>query len=269
MRIDLGIDDVRLEVGASPRDASTLQMVVDPSQEDGLRRHLHQILETFVVKEKASQSWTAVQSDVAEQTDADDLPEETQHQMRLALGQIVGIDVHNVATDSLGGNQGQGQILKLPVDREVLLIDRPLINCVRAGVVDDFAQQNTILDAQIQSLALAVDGQQMLQILVMAQIRVDPVGEGQLLLEAHRMGGALGRDARHAAKGLQVLLLGDDGLECAGHILALQVQAQCLELLQIQFALEGGLFALALVLINHLAHLVAGQLEAHLIEGIL
>jgi len=109
----------------------------------------------------------------------------------------------------------------------------------------------------------------MLQILVMAQIRVDPVGEGQLLLEAHRMGGALGRDARHAAKGLQVLLLGDDGLECAGHILALQVQAQCLELLQIQFALEGGLFALALVLINHLAHLVAGQLEAHLIEGIL
>lgn len=205
---------------------------------------------------------------MAKQTDADDLPEKTQHQMWLALGQIVGIDVYDVASNRLGGNQGQGQVLKLPVDGEVLLVDRTLIDCVRAGVVDNFAQQNTILDAQIQALALAIDGQQMLQILVVAQIRVNPVGEGQLLLEAHRMGGALRRNARHAAQGLQVLLLGDDRLECAGHILALQVQAQCLELLQIQFALEGSqLFAL--VLVNHFAHLVAGQLEAHLVEGIL
>lgn len=51
MRIDLGIDDVRLEVGAPPRDAGSLQMMVDPTQKDGLRRHLHQILETFVVEE--------------------------------------------------------------------------------------------------------------------------------------------------------------------------------------------------------------------------
>lgn len=268
MRVDLRVDNVRLEVGATTRDAGTLQVMVHPAQEDGLRGHLHEVLQPLVVEEEAGQARAAVQGDVAEEADADDLPEEAQDQMGLALGQVVGVDVDDVAADGLGGDQGEGQILKLPVDGQVLLVDRPLVDRVRAGVVDDLAQQDAVLDALVEALALPVDGQEVLQVLVVAQVRVDPVGEGQLLLESHRVGGALRGDARHAAESLEVLLLGDDRLEGTGHVLALQVEAQGLELLQVELALVGGaLFAFEFV--DHLAHLVAGQLEAHLVEGVL
>lgn len=268
MRIDLRVDNVRLEVGAATRDASAFQMMIDPAQEDCLRGHLHQILETLVVEQQSSKAGTAVQSDVTEETDADDLPQQTEHQMRLALGQIVGIDVDNVAANGLRGDQGKRQVLELTIDGQVLLVNGALIDGVGAGVVDDLAQQDAVLDGLIETLALGIDGQQVLQILVVSQIRVNPIGEGQLLLQAHRMCGALRRYARHAAQGLEVLLLGDDRLECARYILGLEVQAQCLEFLQVQFTLvRCALFVLELV--DHLAHLVASQLEAHLVEGIL
>ena len=41
----------------------------------------------------------------------DDLPEEAQHEVRRALGQVVGVDVDDVAPDALGRGEGQREVL--------------------------------------------------------------------------------------------------------------------------------------------------------------
>ena len=52
-----------------------------------------------------------LETDLVEQSNPDDLPEQSQHQVRRPLGQIVGVDVDNVAANTLGRGQGQGEVL--------------------------------------------------------------------------------------------------------------------------------------------------------------
>lgn len=59
--------------------------------------------------------------------------------MGFPFGQVVGVDVNNVATDWLGRVQGQRQIFVFRVQSQVFLVDGPLINRIRTRVIDDFA----------------------------------------------------------------------------------------------------------------------------------
>ena len=59
--------------------------------------------------------------------------------MGLALGQIVGVNIDDVTADGLGGEEAEREVLVFRVQRQALLVDGALIDCVRAGVVDDFA----------------------------------------------------------------------------------------------------------------------------------
>ena len=45
----------------------------------------------------------------------------------------------------------------------------------------------TVLDCVVEAGAGVVEGEDVVQVLVPAQVRVDPVGEGQLLLRPHRV----------------------------------------------------------------------------------
>lgn len=102
----------------------------------------------------------------------------------------------------------------------------------------------------------------------MQQVAVDPFAEGNLFFESHRVGGALSRAGRHAAERLQVLLLGDDACEGARHFLRLQVDADFLELAEVELSRRLQLLLVA-ELVDHQADLIAGQFEADLIERIL
>ena len=57
--------------------------------------------------------------------------------MRLALGQIVGVNVDDVTADGLSGEEAQREVLVLRVQGQTLLVDGALVNRVRTGVVDD------------------------------------------------------------------------------------------------------------------------------------
>ena len=72
-------------------------------------------------------------------THADDLPEEAEDEMGFAFGEVVGVDVDDVAADRLGRIEGQRQVLVLRVQRQVLRVDRPLVDRVRAREVHHFA----------------------------------------------------------------------------------------------------------------------------------
>jgi len=60
-------------------------------------------------------------------------------------------------------------------------------------MIDDFAEQNTILHSVIQGLAFRINGQKMFQISVVTQITVDPIREGELFLKSNRMCGPFTR----------------------------------------------------------------------------
>ena len=61
--------------------------------------------------------------------------------MRLALGQIVGVNIDDVTADGLGREEAEREVLVFRVQRQALLVDGALIDGVRAGVVDDFAAE--------------------------------------------------------------------------------------------------------------------------------
>lgn len=72
----------------------------------------------------------------------DDLPQETEDEVRLALGQVVSVDVDDVAADRLRRVQGKRQVLVFRVQRQVSFVDGTLVDRIRARVIDDFAAKN-------------------------------------------------------------------------------------------------------------------------------
>lgn len=128
-------------------------------------------------------------------------------------------------------------------------------------------EEDAILDLVVERLALGVDGQQVLEVLVEGEVGVDPVAEGELLLEAHRVGGADAGGRRDAAQRLQVLLLRYHLLEARARVAGAQLLAQLLELLEAQ---PAALLRppLVVVLLDHPAHLVARHLEAALVQRV-
>ena len=122
-------------------DSGPLQLVVDPPQQHRLGRQLHQVLHLLPGHQQVGQAGALVQADLVEQAYPDDLPQEAQDQVLLALDQVVGVDVDHVAADGLGRVEGEGQVLHLGVHAGTgLLVDRALVYRVGARVVDDFTE---------------------------------------------------------------------------------------------------------------------------------
>lgn len=59
------------------------------------------------------------------------------------------------------------------VDCQILLVNRSLVDSFGARVIDDFTQQNAVLDFFIQSLALGIDWQQRLKVGIALQMSVE------------------------------------------------------------------------------------------------
>lgn len=62
--------------------------------------------------------------------------------MGLSLGEVVGVDVDDVAADGLGGVEGEGEVLPLRVGGQALLVDGALVDGLRDGQVDELAAED-------------------------------------------------------------------------------------------------------------------------------
>ncbi len=72
-------------------------------------------------------------------THPDDLPQQPQHEVRLALVDVLGPDVDDVAADGLRRVERERQVLVDPVDGQVRLVDGALVDGARLRLVDQFA----------------------------------------------------------------------------------------------------------------------------------
>lgn len=100
--VDFRIDDVGSEVVKTALSAGSLQMVINPSHEDLLRRQSPQVVKGLPVAQKSEQSGAVLQVDLVEQSDSNDLPQKTENEMGCSLAQIDVVNVDDVAPDSLG-----------------------------------------------------------------------------------------------------------------------------------------------------------------------
>ena len=76
--------------------------MVDPSEQDGLRTHLHEVVQVLTASQQVGQPGALLQADLVEQPDPDDLPEQSKDQVRGPLGQVVGVNVDDGTTNGLG-----------------------------------------------------------------------------------------------------------------------------------------------------------------------
>jgi len=68
------------------------------------------------------------------------LPDETENQVGLSFNEISGSNVDNVATNRLGGVDGEGLVFGDSEGVEVLLVNDAFINGFGNSIVDEFAE---------------------------------------------------------------------------------------------------------------------------------
>lgn len=120
-------------------------MVVEPSQQNLLWRKTEELLQRFVLLQETVQLGVQTDIDLGQETGLDDLPNETQNQMLASIHDILGSNVDDTASDSLGRVNGDVVVLNnLEVGELVLDVQDTLIDGVWHRVVDELAQKKTI-----------------------------------------------------------------------------------------------------------------------------
>jgi len=137
-------------------------------------------------------------------------------------------DVDDVAADGLGRVEHEGAVLgnlvytrffvvckrddlRAYLDGVLgLLVDGALIDGLGDGVVDELAQEDARLGGGKERLVLVVDGEDSLEVGIIGQDIVDPVGKGNLLLVRVRVDSARDRLLRGTREEVEAAGLLDD-----------------------------------------------------------
>jgi len=196
-------DGVRLailNVSAKVLDAlvltpSVLEVVVDPAEQNLLRRQAQQIVNVFAGLQEPVQLRMRRQRHVGQQTDADNLPDETEDNVGRGLDNVVGSNVDHGAANRSGRVDGQIVVLGRRPHVELLAalgpVDGALVNGAGHGRVDELAQQHAVVALFEQLVAGHIDGHEAGQVLVVGEHKVNVRHKGRLFLLAEMMHSAL------------------------------------------------------------------------------
>ena len=114
------------------------EMVVEPAEEDLVRWEGQKVGQLLARLQQTCKSRTILEVDLGEETNADNLPQETKDKMWLALHQVLCPDVDDVAADGTGRVEGQGLVLVDGIGVE-FAVDGTLVDGTGDGRVDEFA----------------------------------------------------------------------------------------------------------------------------------
>lgn len=117
-------------------------MVVEPAKKNLLWGQAEELLEGLILVEESVELRVQLNVDLAEQTAADDLPNEAKNKMLTDFDNITGTNIHNRATDTLGGLDDDVVVLAHLEGIEVLcLLSRDVHNSLVDGVGDAVVDQ--------------------------------------------------------------------------------------------------------------------------------
>jgi len=135
-----GVLDIAGEVSDSSVPASSFQVIVEPSEKNLFDGEFQEIFDGFAIFQEAVQFGVVHKIDAREETDLDDLPDETEKKMGLSFDKILGTNVDNIAADGLRGHDAEILVLDNSEVVQVLLVDHTLVNSIRDGIVNQFAK---------------------------------------------------------------------------------------------------------------------------------
>lgn len=159
-----------------------LEVVVEPAQQNLLRRQAQELLECLVVFQQPVQLGVQLDVDLAEQTSPDDLPDQTQNQVLAHLDDVSTANVDDRTPNTLGrlndnvvvlGEVEVVQLLDLPAG----LVQDTLVDCVGHAVVDELGQHETVLALVEHLKGVGGEGQAVANVRVAGEDGIDVAGE--------------------------------------------------------------------------------------------
>jgi hypothetical protein len=178
----LRVLDVASKVLDSSLGSSVLEMIVEPSEKDLVNWELQEVLNGFTIFQKPVELWMVDKIDLGEETNPNDLPNETKDKMGLSLDQILVTNVDDVATNSLGGVDCQCLIFNDSERIQIGLVQDTLINSIRDSIVNQFANNESVLDRGEKGHVFLVNGKAATNVLVLLEGIVNVVSKGDFLL---------------------------------------------------------------------------------------
>lgn len=159
-----------------------LQVVVDPAQQDLLRRQAQELLECLIVLQQPVQLRVQLNVDLAEQTSPDNLPDQTQNQVLAYFDNVSSTNVNHRTPNTLCGLNdnvvvlGEVEVVQR-LDLLARLVQDTLVDCVRYAVVDQLGQHETVL-ARIKHLeGVGGEGQAVANVWVAREDGIDVARE--------------------------------------------------------------------------------------------
>lgn len=120
-------------------------MVIEPSEENLVRGKSQKLIQSLILLKQTIQFRVKLDINLAKQTTLDDLPNESKNQVLTTFNKILGTNVNNRASDSLGRVDNDIVVFSHLEAVDLLSsIEDTLIDGVRDGVVDEFTHNQTI-----------------------------------------------------------------------------------------------------------------------------
>lgn len=125
-------------------------MIVEPPEQDLLRRQSKELLKSLILLKQSVELGVQLDVNLAQQSTANNLPDQAQNQMLPDLDDVASADVHNRAADTLGGFDDNVVVLTHMESIEIFRlsagdVEDTLIDGVRYTVVDELGENQTIL----------------------------------------------------------------------------------------------------------------------------
>lgn len=179
--------DTLVSIHAPLGPVCCLEMIVEPPEQDLVRRQLEQVVQGFAVFEQAVQLGVVLQVNLAQQTAADNLPDETKNKVFTAIGKVLRADVDYTAANRFRRSD-HNVIVFRHLERVWSLsalsnVEYTLINSIRHGVVDQLAQKQAVTALVKKLERVRRNRKAVANMSIARETRVDVMGElGALVL---------------------------------------------------------------------------------------
>ena len=125
-------------------------MIVEPSEEDLFWRQTKKLLKGLILVQKSVKFWVELNVDFAQQTTANNLPDQSEYQVLADLNDISRSNVHDRTTDTLGGLNDDVVVLSVVESVQSLdllswSVQHTLIDGIWHGVVDQLGENKSVL----------------------------------------------------------------------------------------------------------------------------